>query len=322
MALRIIDENDNLDCTAVGKRADIAAALARRAKSQRPWLVVVGGNSIGKTYRLEDRFVLGRSSQCEVHVDLVGVSRQHAMLECTVEGRVQIVDLESRNGTFVNGKPVSRKTLRDGDKIQIGNTTILKFCYQDELDEALQRNLYEWATRDPLTHAVNRRGFEESFAKEYAFASRNGRSLSVLAFDVDHFKHVNDTHGHPAGDYVLRRLAEIVIATIRDEDVFARLGGEEFVILLRDVTLDGAFDCADRLRQTVEQSVFETGGARIPVTISVGVAALQAPVPTAPKVLLEAADRALYAAKGSGRNRVCAAEYANPGRAPPPSHHA
>ena len=137
---------------------------------------------------------------------------------------MQIVNLGSRNGTFVNGEPVSRETLRDGDKIQIGGTTILKFSYQDELDEALQRNLYESATRDPLTHAVNRRGFEEALAKEYAFARRHGRALSVLALDLDHFKRVNDTFGHPAGDYVLKRLADIITATIRVEDTFARTG--------------------------------------------------------------------------------------------------
>ena len=293
------------ELTAVGSRAEILAAHAKKGKSQRPWLVIVSGASnIGKMYRLERRIVLGRLPECDVHIDQEGVSRQHAMLECTAEGSVHIVDLDSRNGTFVNGEPVSRETLRDGDKIQIGGTTILKFSYQDELDEALQRNLYESATRDPLTHAVNRRGFEEALAKEYAFARRHGRPLSVLALDLDHFKRVNDTFGHPAGDYVLKRLADIITATIRVEDVFARTGGEEFVILLRDVPLDGAFDCGNRLRRSVEQAVFETGGTRISVTISVGVAT-QTADHTSPKAVLEAADRALYEAKGAGRNRVC-----------------
>jgi two-component system cell cycle response regulator len=306
-----IEDDDVLELTAVGSRAEIAAALAKKATSQRPWLVVVSGcASIGKMYRLEHRIVLGRSPQCDVHLDEEGVSRRHAMLERTVEGLVQLVDLESRNGTFLNGEPVSRETLRDGDKIQIGGTTILKFSYQDELDEALQRNLYDSATRDPLTRAVNKRGFEESFAKEFAFARRHGRALSLVALDVDHFKRVNDTHGHPAGDHVLRRLAEVVGGGIRCEDVFARVGGEEFVIVLRDIALPDAFECAERLRRAVERTEFEMDGMRIPVTISAGIAALQPTQHANHGALLEAADKALYDAKASGRNRVCLSDSA------------
>jgi len=301
-------DEDDLEQTQVGTRSQITAAIAQRAKAQRPWLVVVsGGGNIGRMYRLEHRILLGRSPQCDVQIDQDGVSRRHAMLERTVEGSVQIVDLDSRNGTFVNGEPVSRETLRDGDKIQIGSTTILKFSYQDELDEALQRNLYESATRDPLTRAVNRRGFEEALAKEFAYARRHASPLSVVAFDVDHFKKVNDTHGHPGGDYVLRRLGEIVSASIRTEDVFARVGGEEFVIVLRGIATKEAVACAERLRAKVEATAFETEGKRIPVTISLGVATLAGGEHTTSKSLLEAADRALYQAKGSGRNRVCAA---------------
>jgi two-component system cell cycle response regulator len=304
----MIDETDQ-ELTAVGSKAEIAAALAKKMQHQRPWLVVVSGTgNIGKTYRLESRLGIGRSPQCQVHVDEDGVSRRHAQIELTTEGNVQIVDLESRNGTFVNGAPVSRVLLRDGDKIQIGGTTILKFSYQDELDEALQKNLYESATRDPLTHAVNKRGFTESLAKEFAFAHRHGRLLSVIAFDVDHFKRVNDTHGHSAGDYVLERLAAVVAASIRGEDLFARIGGEEFAIVLRDIGLEGAFDCAERIRRTVEQTAFQHADARIPVTISSGAAVLDAAVHARPEALVQAADRALYVAKKTGRNRVCKAE--------------
>jgi two-component system cell cycle response regulator len=304
-----IDVDEDLELTAVGSRAEIAALVAQKAKAQRPWLIVVSGNgNIGKTYRLEQGIVLGRSPQCTVQLDEDGVSRRHAMVERTVEGNVQIVDLGSSNGTFVNGVAVSRATLRDGDKIQIGGTAILKFSYQDELDEALQRNLYESATRDALTRAVNKRGFEESFAKEFAFARRHKTALSLLAFDVDHFKRINDTYGHPAGDHVLRKLAEVVSAGIRCEDTLARVGGEEFVILLRDIGLDDAYDCADRLRGSVQGTTFETGGARIPVTISVGIASLQAAAHATPAALLKAGDEALYEAKRSGRNRVCSGQ--------------
>lgn len=296
----------DLETTAVGSRAEIAA-LAQRATTRRPWLIVVsGGRGIGKMYRLDRLLTLGRSTQCDVHIDQDGVSRRHAMIELTVEGAIQIVDLDSRNGTFVNGDPVSRETLRDGDRIQIGGTTIFKFSYQDELEEALQRNLYESATRDPLTHAVNRRGFEEALGRETAYALRHGASLSLLAFDVDHFKRINDGHGHPAGDQVLRRLAEIVSRSVRQEDLFARVGGEEFVVLLRGITVEDAVTCGERLRTAVESEVFECDGKRIPVTISVGVAGLSSGAEVGPEALHDAADRALYRAKNGGRNRVCA----------------
>jgi len=307
--------DDDQELTAVGCKADIAAALAKKTQGERPWLVVVSGAAgIGKTYRLQSRLAIGRSSQCEVHLDEDGVSRRHAQIELTVEGNVQIVDLESRNGTFVNGEAVSRATLRDGDKIQIGGTTILKFSYQDELDEAMQRNLYESATRDPLTHTMNRRGFAESLKKEFAFALRHGRPLSVVSFDVDHFKRVNDTHGHSAGDYVLKHLAEVVVSSIRVEDVFARVGGEEFAILLRDTPMDRAFECAERLRATIEKTTFQVAAVHIPVTTSTGISTLQTGVHANPEALLDAADKALYEAKRAGRNRVGRSETAAPSR--------
>jgi len=306
-------ESDDDEVTTVGSRSRIRAALAQSGKTQRPWLVVVsGGGNIGKMYRLEHRIVLGRSPQCDVVIDEDGVSRRHAMLERTVEGNVQLVDLESRNGTFVNGDAISRMTLRDGDKLQIGNTTILKLSYQDEMEEAMQRNLYESATRDPLTHAVNRRGFEEALDKELAFARRHGSDVSLLALDVDHFKRVNDTYGHAAGDLVLKRLAEIVSGTIRPEDTFARIGGEEFVVLLRGIARHEAFVWAERMRGAVERAVFDAGDVRIPVTISVGVATSRPAGNGSPKAILEAADAALYEAKRAGRNRVAGAERSGP----------
>jgi diguanylate cyclase (GGDEF)-like protein len=301
-------EDDDATLTAVASRAEVAAALAKRVAPPRPWLVVVSGiGSIGKTYRLQQRLILGRSSQCDVHIDEEGVSRRHAQLELAPDGTVQIADLGSRNGTFVEGESVKRRTLNDGDKIQIGSTTILKFSYQDQLDEALQRNLYESATRDPLTRAANKRSFTEALSREFAFSRRHGRPLAAIAFDLDHFKRINDTHGHAAGDHVLARVADVVSSAIRAEDLFARIGGEEFAVLLRDTPLEGALQCAERIRQAIERTTFASAGATIPVTISVGVATL-GPAHAKPAELLDAADRALYEAKHTGRNRVCGAD--------------
>jgi diguanylate cyclase (GGDEF)-like protein len=294
---------DDDELTRTIRRPAVTSTVAQRAGSQRPWLVVVSGNdSVGKMYPLKDGITIGRSPQCDVPLDEDGVSRRHARIEQTADGAVELVDLDSSNGTFINGDAVSRAALRDGDKIQIGPTTILKFSYQDDLDEALQRNLYESATRDPLTRAANRKSFDEALARELAFAGRHARSLSVVAFDVDHFKRVNDTHGHAAGDHVLRRLAEIVAVKIRSEDLFARVGGEEFTLLLRDIEGEGARQCAERLRSAVESATFEHDGVKIPVTISAGVATWAKGVTG--QALLKAADLRLYEAKQGGRNRV------------------
>ena len=302
-----ITRDDDEDRTAVGSAADLAAAVAEKGRTQRPWLVAVrirGSGNLGRMHRLEDKLVFGRAPECEVQLDGGGVSRRHAMLERSADGIIQIVDLESRNGTFVNGEKVSRAILKDGDKIQVGWSAIFKLTFQDELDEALLHGMFEASRRDPLTRAANARGFSEALSREHAFAQRHRRVLSVLAFDLDHFKSVNDTYGHAAGDYVLKRLVDVVGGMIRREDVLGRLGGEEFAIVLRDIPLSGALDCAERIRATVERTVFETTDARIPVTVSVGVATLQPGDPATPAALLESADRAMYEAKRAGRNRV------------------
>ncbi len=303
------EDDDESDRTAIASRSELAARIASRGKNQRPWIVIVSGAAnVGKMYRLDGELVVGRGPSATVQVEEDGVSRMHAKIVLLPDGRAQVVDLESRNGTFVNGDRIKMATLSDGDKIQIGTTTILKFSYQDALDEALQENLYTSATRDPLTQLANKRTFAEVIDREIAYAARHGGRLSLIAFDVDHFKRINDTYGHPAGDYVLRRLAEVVSAGIRVEDVAARVGGEEFAVVLRDVPTGGAVDCAERLRRSVETTPFEPEKQRIAVTISLGVATLATPERGGAELLVKTADRYLYEAKQSGRNRVCSGE--------------
>jgi diguanylate cyclase (GGDEF)-like protein len=306
-----VTADDDPDRTAVGSAAELAATVAEKSRSQRPWLVTVrgrGSSHLGRMFCLEDRLVVGRSTECDVQLDGGGVSRRHTMLERKPDDSIEVVDLGSRNGTFVNGEKVERATVRDGDKIQVGWSVVFRLTFQDELDEGLQRSMFESARRDALTGATNTRGFNEALSREHSFATRHGRLFSLLAFDIDHFKRVNDTHGHAAGDFVLRRIVEIVTAAIRREDLLARLGGEEFVILLRDIPLSGAVECAERIRAAVERGAFDGAGGPIPVTISLGAATLDRARHTTPASLLESADRALYEAKRSGRNRVCKAE--------------
>lgn len=285
---------------------NIAALILKEPKTTSAYLIVVSGRtSVGRMFKLDrSEMTIGRSPDVDITLDDDGVSRRHAKVVVRADGSVQLVDLNSTNGTFCNGDKVDVQILRDGDKIQIGSTTILKFSYQDTLDEALQRNLYESATRDGLTRIYNKKFFSDHVRKEFAYCLRHKVPLSLLVFDVDHFKKINDTYGHPAGDYVLSRLAALVSETIRTEDIFARYGGEEFVILLRETEEEKSYALAERIRQLVETSKFEFNQQQMKVTISVGVASLRDREFVDVDEFIGAADTLLYKAKNGGRNRV------------------
>jgi len=193
--------------------------------------------------------------------------------------------------------------LRDGDKIRVGETTILKFTFHDSLDENFQRQMYNAALRDPLTKIFNKKHLMTQLCTEVSFARRHNSPLSLVMFDLDHFKRVNDTHGHLVGDVVLTKLAERVSSLLRSEDVFARYGGEEFVIILRGIAVADAGILAERIRASVEAGPFDCDSVQVNSTVSVGVAEFHSGHED-PLALVEAADSALYAAKNAGRNRV------------------
>lgn len=172
--------------------------------------------------------------------------------------------------------------------------------------ETMRDRVAEQIGSDPLTGCLNRRSLEGRLGVEWRMAKRRGSNVAVLALDLDHFKQINDTRGHPVGDLVLQQLAEIMRATARDTDAVARLGGDEFVILLPDTAWQGALAFAERLRRRVDDSAFGPQSNPLAVTISVGVALARGTDPISPEVLLEEADRSLYKAKTAGRNRVFA----------------
>jgi diguanylate cyclase (GGDEF)-like protein len=267
-------------------------------------LVVVAGNGVGEVFGIDRPLTVGRGEDADVRIEDAGMSRRHARVMAD-EGSVAVEDLQSTNGTWVNGSRVNgRRVLADGDKLQFGTSTVVRFEYQDETDHAFQRQMFESASRDGLTGVLNKRYFLERLDADVAHARRYHQHLSLLLFDIDHFKAVNDTYGHPSGDRILRGVASVVTSAVRREDVFARYGGEEFGVLARSTDLSTAVDLAERLRRTVETGHFDAEGTVIPVTISVGVASLtQLPERTA-AALVAAADEALYRAKAAGRNRV------------------
>lgn len=269
------------------------------------FLIVLSGRSVGKMFKLPTGDVtLGRSLDADIRLEDEGVSRLHLRLHRAADGSVSLLDLDSTNGSYVNSERVHRQELADGDRIQLGSVTILKFSFQDSLEEQFQQQLYESATRDPLTQAYNKRYFDEQLAKDFSHAQRHELELALLILDVDHFKRVNDEHGHPAGDHVLQRLAACIMGSLRTEDAFCRIGGEEFAVIARDATIVHATQLAERIRRLVESTKFVYDGATLPVTISIGVAAFSADRHADAPALVEEADRLLYAAKRAGRNRV------------------
>jgi two-component system cell cycle response regulator len=286
------------------------------------FLLVLAGPQFGEVFSLEPgrELVVGRRDDADLSIRDDGISRRHAAIR--VEGeRAVIRDLGSANGTWVDGARVEEATLVDGSRVAIGGATTLKFVYTDELEARCQLKLAESALQDPLTGLSNRRHLEERLSAEMAAAHRHARPVSVLLVDVDHFKVVNDRHGHLAGDEALKMVALVLRGAVRKEDVLARYGGEEFVVVARETALAGARALGERIRRAVERSRCAWQGQDLAVTVSIGVAVTVGAGPLAParseRELLEAADRALYLAKQGGRNRVIAtgleARRADPG---------
>jgi two-component system, cell cycle response regulator len=293
---------DEDEPTKIGRLDDVRASKPR--SQDKAYFIVLAGTNLGQMYKIDvGETVLGRAADATIRLQDDGISRRHAKVEQVGKDLV-IEDLQSANGTVINGKVVGRHALKDGDKIQIGSTTILKFTYHDELEESFQQKMYDAALHDGLTKAFNKRHFLDRMPTEIAYARRHTSPLTLLMLDADHFKQVNDRYGHLAGDQVLVTLADLVRGTIRTEDFFGRYGGEEFVVLCRGVSLGNASILAERLRTIVETNSFEYQGQRMPVTISIGVAALSDRMDEAGTALVADADAALYEAKRGGRNRV------------------
>ncbi|HOF19279.1 MAG TPA: GGDEF domain-containing protein [Phycisphaerae bacterium] len=299
-----MDENNQTLCNFVF-RSDNAPA---RKEARKAFLIVMSGSRAGEMYPLQKPEVtVGRAPGCDIVLDDPSVSRVHARFLLDAEGKVTVADNRSTNGTYVDGAAVVTLALRDGQRIEFGGTTILKFSYQDTIEEEFQRGLFENAIRDGLTQVYNRRYFMERLAADVSHAIRHVVPLSLLMLDLDHFKKVNDTYGHPAGDFVLRQLAMLIGNTLREEDILARYGGEEFVLILRDTDAARAEVLAERVRRLVERTPFRHEGRLIEVTVSVGVTTLGGSIDSAEAMVREA-DRLLYDAKHCGRNRIRSAD--------------
>ena len=260
---------------------------------------------LGKRFVLDNSpFRVGRGADNHVVLDGDSVSRRHAHFEQRA-GAWLVVDDGSTNGTYCNDEQISREAvLKNGDRVKVG-PTIFKFLTGTDVEALYHEEIYRMTIIDGLTQIHNKRYLFEALEREIIRGRRHERDLAILMIDIDHFKRINDVHGHLAGDFVLKELARIVQSRIRRDEVFARYGGEEFTIILPETSLEGAAALAEVLRQKVAEHLFVFQADSIRVTISVGATLLKEADRTASE-LIKRADERLYVAKNSGRNRVCA----------------
>ena len=274
-------------------------------------VVVINGSNLGRKYSLATTTVIGRSSICEIQVDEESVSRNHAKIVNHV-GRLILRDLGSTNGTYLNDKVIGEDVLlEDGDQIKIGHT-ILKFLSSSNIEQAYYEAIYRMMTIDGLTETFNKRYFKEVMEQEVSRGLRYARDLALIMMDLDHFKNVNDTYGHLAGDHVLKQCAKHMQSVIRRHDTLARYGGEEFILLLPEVDKSGAMVIGEKIRSMIESASFVFHNTEIKVTVSLGVADIKEHSSLLDfssdsfdiDALIELADTRLYVAKRRGRNQV------------------
>jgi two-component system cell cycle response regulator len=303
----VLGDDEALERTAVVNLNELRKDLSgKRQLKDRHLLVRARGAQLGQVLKLgQQSHRVGRANDCEIWLSDDGVSRRHATI-LFESGVYTIEDTGSANGTFVGGQKVERATLRDGDLIQFGPQAVFRYSVADEGQEQLLRQLYEASVTDALTGANNREHFDSQLRMELSFSRRHGTDLSVVMFDVDHFKRVNDTFGHPVGDEVLVEISKATRRLVRNEDVFARYGGEEFVLILRGIALDGARVVGERLRERIAELSIVTDKGPLKVTVSVGCASFASTPEATAESLVQLADKRLYAAKRGGRNRVVA----------------
>ncbi len=279
--------------------------LTERPNSYEPYLIQISGRETGQMYNLTGRSIkLGRDPTCQIMLDDPHVSRVHAEIICKKDAQISIRDAGSTNGVFVNGRRITEQSLQDGDKILIGTRLYFKFCFQDAVDQNYQQNLFRAANIDGLTQLYNKKYFIDILSKEFSFSRRNNNPLSLMMIDIDHFKKINDTHGHMAGDLALKTIGQILTKNLRLENIACRYGGEEFAIILRNVGPELAHTIAERLRTSIEQEKVSYRGKTIQITASIGISTYDKENFATIEDLIQSADELLYEAKELGRNRT------------------
>lgn len=278
-------------------------SMLQPAKRKRACLVQYNGASLGRRYIIDQpEMIIGRAPTATICVAEDTLSKIHA--KCFQLGdSVDIEDLNSTNGTFLNDRRIEqRTTLRDGDILRLGSV-LFKFFAHENIENVFHDKIYRMATIDAGTEIFNKKYLMETLDSEFRFSRAYQRPLSLIIYDLDFFKKVNDTHGHNAGDFILKESAQIAKSVIRKDDILGRFGGEEFCVILPNTDGPTAHELAERIRKKIESHLFSFEDKQIQQTISMGIAEIAGSVNSA-QTLMEIADQKLYQSKREGRNRV------------------
>ena len=269
---------------------------------QQPLLVVMHGSLLGMTYAIRDEVIaIGRTATLDIPIDDENVSRRHA--EITFDGSsVKIKDLDSTNGTFVNSQRITDTILHDGDLILIGRV-LFKFIRSSSIENRFFDQMYALATTDFLTGIFNRQHIISRLENEFARSRRYNRPLSILLYDIDHFKHVNDSFGHLAGDQLLMESSRLIGKSVRSQDYYGRFGGDEFMIICPETDLNNTVLLAQRLAQVLAKWSYSYQSRKLDFNISIGLAALSDEMRSAVDLIAKA-DTLMYRSKQRGRNHI------------------
>lgn len=270
-----------------------------------PYMVVLSGDTVGKVIRLKryKTFKAGRVHECELCFDCENISRRHASLEVDGKGQTRISDLNSTNGTLVNGKRIKSVLLEDGDRVCMGDV-VLRYSYKSTPALDLLEDFYNKATRDTLTGLFNKRYFMEDLKREFAFHKRQKLPFSILLFELTDIGPFSATFGEANGDIVLQSMADEIRKSFRREDTLARLGGEEFGALFRCTSRTVAVNIGQKLVDLIHNTKFTTPAREFSTGITLGLVTLENDNFQSAEDMLLAADRNLLRGRAEGKSMV------------------
>ena len=298
---RPVDEDtEDLDLNEI-----VRGKIPKQQDQQKFYLIIVDGDNVGKIYPLDKKTItIGRSDEFDIQLADSSCSREQAIIEFNDNNKPVLKDLDSTNGTYVNGAKITKINIEDGDKILLGFSSVFMFAVQDSLEAKFQMNLYESSIKDSLTGAFNQKYFLDTLSKAFSYSIRHNTSLGLLMLDIDFFKKVNDTYGHIFGDIVLKEVAKKIENNLRNEDILCRYGGDEFAVIVRDFKSGFVKIAAERIRLFFDGRSVNCKDHKIKISVSIGMATTDNKNIATPEGFIELADANLYKAKQSGGNCI------------------
>lgn len=276
--------------------------------SHRPYLIIFIGKDSGRRFRLERGFMtIGRASNADIRISDNSISRIHCVIEWMGD-TIVIEDKGSTNGLIVDGRSIKRAIVSPGVPIQVGQS-MMKIEYKSEAEIRAEENLLRNASFDAVTGIFNRQHFDKLAQAEVTYAYKYKMPIGTILLDIDNFKQINDLYGHQFGDFVLAQFADVVIQNKPTEDLFARYGGDEFIIFpIGKINKESLHDTCERIRKAVKEHKFNFNGKHIRITVSIGYHLNEFEklkgIDDILNHLIHEADIALYRAKGNGKDQA------------------